>query len=156
VGDKNARVPPTRSDRSLLLLAGSAIVIAAVFVGGFMLVITRDGSEVPEGLVFIGYKESLRDNLEEEGPQYIPNPFGDDGFWLDLEDGKVVALVLDPPGKKNCNVRYRDSKGGYFDCDAEIFQPEQLDRYAVVRGPKDAPKDALFANLKQVAPAPNP
>jgi hypothetical protein len=156
VRGKNARVPPSRSDRSLLLLAGSAIAIVAVLVGGFILLMTNGGSDVPKGLIFVGYEHSLRADLEKEGPQYIPNPFGDDGFWLDLENGKVVALVLQRPGRKDCNVRWRDSKHGYSDCNGEILQNDQLARYTVVRGPRKTPKNAVFVNIKKTTPAPNP
>jgi hypothetical protein len=148
-------VPPSRSDRSLLLLAGSAVAIAAVLVGGLMLVITRSGSDVPEGLIFVGYEKSLKDSIHDEGPIYTANPFGDDGFWVDLENGDVVALVLNRPGTKDCNVKWKEPKHGYVDCNGAVLSSDQLDRYAVGGGPKDAPKDAVFANLKKVTPAPS-
>ena len=40
-------------------------------------------------------------------PLYFASPFGDASFWLDKEDGQMVALNVTLPDTKSCNVIWR-------------------------------------------------
>ncbi len=147
-------MPPRLSDRRLLLLTGSFLVVAAVFFGGVLWLATmRDESS--KGAFFIGLERPLKTHIHEGSPLYFANPSAGDGFWLDIEDGQLVALVLDRPDSKDCVQKWKDQQDAYIDCNGDAFQSTQLDRYRVTIGPRNgSPKKSVYVDLRKVEPAP--
>ncbi|MEX2267802.1 MAG: hypothetical protein WEA75_03870, partial [Acidimicrobiia bacterium] len=148
-------VPPSRSDRQLLLITGSFLVIAAVFFGGVLWVATlRKSSD--NGPQYIGRERSLERKILKASPYYFANPSGGDGYWLDVEDGELVALVLDRPGTKDCVVKWKAQRDAYVDCNDQELSSENLDRYKVTIGPRDgSPKGSVYVDFRKISPAPN-
>jgi hypothetical protein len=142
-------VPPNRDDRRLLLLTGSFLLIAAVFFGGVLWVATmRD--ESASGAFFIGLERPLKSHIHEGSPLYFSNPGAGDGFWLDIENGHLVALVLDRPGTKDCVVKWKEQRDAYVDCNNDELQSRDLDHYKLTIGPrKGSPKRSVYVNLRK-------
>jgi hypothetical protein len=143
-------VPPTRSDRRLLLVTGSFLLVAAVFFGGVIwLATTRDNT--PRGAFFIGLERPLKTHIHEGSPLYFSNPGAGDGFWLDIEDGHLVALVLDRPGTNNCVVKWKEQQDAYIDCNGKPLQSRDLDHYKLTIGPRHgSPKRSVYVNLHTI------
>jgi hypothetical protein len=152
-------VPPSRADRQLLLVTGSFLAVAAVLVAMVLYLATKQNdSDTKRRPFFIGLERSLKKSIREASPLYFANPQGGDGFWLDIEDGELVALVLDRPGTKDCVVKWREQRNGYVDCEGNVLQSPQLDRHELTVGPrgKDQPKTAVYVDLRKTSPAPAP
>ena len=149
-------VPPARSDRSLIIVTGIFVVVAGLLFTAVLFLAT--GGDTPTGKpapIFIGPKKGLVDNINEDGPRYYANPFGHDGFWLDVENGDLVAYVLDTPGAERCTVKWRESRGAYIDCNDEAVDPGDLDRYPVIIGSRaESPDDSVYVDVRTVDPAP--
>src|SRR3990172_9504446 len=110
-------VPPTRSDRRLLFITGSFLLVAAVFFGGVIWLATQRNQST-DGPFFIGVERSLKRHIHEGSPLYFSNPGAGDGFWLDIENGQLVALVLDrTSGPQDCIVKWKEQRDAYIDCD---------------------------------------
>ena len=152
-------MPPTRDDRRLLIFTGVFVAVAAVLFAALIYLATNQ-QDTPDAKrpFFIGLERSKKKTIREDNsPQYVPDPTGDQGFWLDIEDGKLVALVLHVPGRPNCIVKWRDPRGGYVDCDDNVLQSEQLDRYKLIIGSRNgSPKGSVYVDLRKVTPAPDP
>ena len=149
-------VPPSRDDRRLLLVTGSFLLVAAVFALGVLWVATARDSDLT-GPIYIGTQRALARNIVEESPRYYAHPDGGDGFWLDVEDGQLVALVIDRPGEKNCVVKWKEQQDAYVDCNGDELQSTQLDRYQLTVGPRNgSPKNSVYVNLskRKITPAP--
>jgi len=147
-------VPPSRSDRQLLLVTGSFLLLAAVFFLGVIWLATIR-NESKEGPFYIGVRGALERSISKASPLYFANPSAGDGFWLDLEDGALVALVIDRPGEKDCVVKWKEQRDAYVDCHDDELQAAGLDRYKLTIGPRDgSPKNSVYVNLRKVFPAP--
>ena len=55
--------------------------------------------------------KSLQDKAKDGGPFAFAGTTGDTGFWVAIEDGKLVALKIRKPGTADCNVIWRGSQG---------------------------------------------
>jgi hypothetical protein len=54
-------------------------------------------------------------------------------------------------------VKWREQRGGYVDCDGNVLQSEQLDRYRLIIGSRDgSPRNSVFVDLRETTPAPGP
>jgi hypothetical protein len=149
-------VPAARDDKRLLVVTGVFVVLAAVLFAGVLLIATNanSGSQTKKP-VFIGLRSQIAKNIRQDGPRYQANPFGDAGFWLDLEGDTLVAYVLDVPGHASCVIRWKAQQDEYVDCDSNPVDPAALDRYAVLLGPREgSPPDSVFVDLRRVLPAP--
>jgi hypothetical protein len=149
-------VPTARDDKRLLVVTGFFLVVAAVLVAGVLLLATnRDAvSEKPKP-IFIGLRNEITKNIKEDGPRYVANPFGHAGFWLDLEEGRLTALVLAKPGTSDCNVKWKEQRGTYIDCNGDPIDARDLDRYPVFSGVRDgSPKGSVFVDIRKIDPAP--
>jgi hypothetical protein len=150
-------VPASPADRRILVFAGVLVVFAGVAIALvlFFATGTQDtaSSKAP---LFLGIDRELHKKIEEGGPLYFASPFGENGFWLDLEDDQLVALSLVKPGTKDCIVKWRDPRKAYVDCDDNDLQAPDLDRFKITIGSlqEGAPKDAVYVNLRQRSPAP--
>ena len=149
-------MPASNSDRRLLVLTGGAVVLAAVLFAGVLLLATNQGA-IKKGPLYFGVDKPIIRSIRTASPRYIANPLGGDGFWFDVENGKLVALVLNRPGKKNCVVKWKAQQDTYLDCDGNAVTSRQLDRYKVIIGSRDgSPKNSVFVDLRKVSPAPEP
>jgi hypothetical protein len=158
---ENARVPAARDDRRVLVFAGAIVVVVGIMVAGLLFLATGGTQDTPSDRtpVFLGLERELTKKIEDGGPLYFANPFGDNGFWLDLEDGALVALDIVRPGSQQCIVKWREPRHAYVDCDDQDLTSRDLDRFEVIVGKiarNDAPKDAVYVDLRRREPAPSP
>jgi hypothetical protein len=155
---ENAAVPAAPDDRRVLLFAGGLVLLAGVAVAALLFLATGGTQDTPSASkpLFLGLERELTAKIEEGGPLYFASPFGENGFWLDVEDGRVVALDIVKPGTKDCQVKWRDPRGAYVDCNDQELQAADLDRFTVTVGKlqKDAPADAVYVDLRVSEPAP--
>lgn len=150
------------SDRRILTFAAILVVIAGVMVAAVLFLAsggTKDAPAQREPL-FLGIERDKVASIREGGPEYIANPFGGAGIWLDLEDGELVALSAIKPGTKDCIMKWRDPRKAYVDsnCTDSNYTSRNLDRFEVTIGPleEDAPEDAIYVDLRVKEPAPEP
>ena len=153
-------MPASRSDRQLLVITGVFVAVAGVMVAGVLWFATsRDAASGPAGPLNVGPRSTLVTQIREhDGPLYLASPFEDvDGFWLDLEDGNLVALVLDTPGPGHCTAKWKQSRNAYIDCHDNALFSVQLDRYAIRFGAKDSERaGSVIVDLRNRQPAPAP
>jgi hypothetical protein len=156
---ENAPVPPAPDDRRVLLFAGAIVLLAGLAVAALIFFATgTEQNPSDKKPLFLGLQRELVATIKEGGPLYFASPFGENGFWLDLEDGRLVALDIVRPGTKGCKVKWRDPRGAYVDCEDRDLQVGDLDRFEVTVGKlqQDAPPDAVYVNLRVSEPAPFP
>jgi hypothetical protein len=155
---ENATVPAAPDDRRVLLFAGTIVLVAGLAVAALLFLATGGTQDTPSASkpLFLGLRPELTAKIIEGGPLYFASPFGENGFWLDVEDGDLVALDLVRPGTRDCQVKWRDPRKAYVDCDDQDLQAADLDRYQVTVGKleRDAPEDAVYVNLEVKEPAP--
>ncbi len=151
-------MPAAPDDRRVLVFAGVIVLVAGLAVAGLLFLATGGTRDTPSGKkpLFLGLRPELVAKIKEGGPLYFASPFGENGFWLDLERGEIVALNLVRPGTKDCQVKWRDPRKAYVDCNDEDLQAADLDRYKITIGKvqRDSPADAVYVNLKVHEPAP--
>jgi hypothetical protein len=148
-------VPPASSDRRLLFVTGSFVVLAALLVGALLFLATGGarGTPTPKP-VYIGLESDLRATLNQGPRLYFAHPFGGTGFWLDVADGHLVALVARLPGTPSCTVAWRNLSRGYYDCHDRNLSARQLDRYAL-QFPKVGPEQGgVVVDFRHVDRAP--
>lgn len=144
-----ARVALARSDRNIIVVTASALILAGLFFVSVLLFAT--GSDTPtsaeRGPLYIGPKRDLVAKLDEGSPLYFANPFGGRGFWLDREAGSLIALDVGTPGDVDCSAKWKDPVDAYVDCDGNRLTKDDLARYdltVVARGPR---KGSVFVDL---------
>ncbi|MEX2256029.1 MAG: hypothetical protein WEC34_11380 [Acidimicrobiia bacterium] len=157
-------MPATADDRRTLVFAVGIIIFACLAVAGLLFFATGGAQDTPTQTkpLFLGLEPELRDKIlgtsEDEGsPLYFANPFGDNGFWLDVENDDIVALNLIRPGSNDCQVKWRETMGSYIaECDGERLTSRDLDRFEVTVGKQaaDSPEDGVYVDLRVVEPAP--
>lgn len=134
-----------------VLVAIAGVLTASVLffsVGG-----TQDTPSQTAPL-FLGLDEQLRDKIREgSSPLYFPSPFGDDGFWLDLENREFVAYVLVLPNTRHCTVKWKDPRDNYIDCNGDAVAPSDLDQYTVVLRNRSGGEHDVLVDLRKVTPA---
>jgi len=150
-------VPPSSYDRRLLLVTGSFVVLAAVLVGALLFLATGGAQGTPSRKpVYIGLETDLRHTLDQGPRLYFAHPFGGTGFWLDVQDGHLVALVASVPGSPSCTVAWKNLRRGYYDCHDRRLTAGQLDRYQL-QFPKFGPtQGGVIVDFRHVDPAPVP
>ena len=151
-------VPASPDDRRVLVFAGVLVAFAGIAVGLLLFFATGGTQDTPSSKepLFLGIHRELVKKIEEGGPLYFASPFGENGFWLDVEDGQLVALDIVKPGTTDCIVKWRDPRKAYVDCDDQDLQSADLDRFQVSTGSLQtgAPKNAVYVNLRVREPAP--
>ncbi len=151
-------MPAAPSDRRVLVFAGVLVVVAGVAVAALIFFATGGSQDTPSSRepLFLGIERELKGKIDEGGPLYFASPFGDEGFWLDVEDGNLVALSLVKPDTTDCIVKWRDPRKAYVDCEDNDLQAVDLDRFRVTIGSlqEGAPDDAVYVNLRESEPAP--
>jgi len=156
---ENTAVPAAPDDRRVLLFAGTIVLLAGLAVAALIFFATgTERNPSDKKPLFLGLQRELVAKIKEGGPLYFASPFGENGFWLDLEEGRLVALDIVRPGTAGCKVKWRDPRGAYVDCEDRDLQVGDLDRFEVTVGKlqQDAPPDAVYVNLRVSEPAPLP
>jgi hypothetical protein len=142
-------------DRRLLLFAVVAVLAAGLLVAaGILLVTGRADTPEPVDPVPFGFAKSLRTKVAEGGPVAFAGTTGDTGFWLALEDGKLVALQIRKPGTEDCNVRWRGSVDSFVDCHGDKVRSRQLARFRTEIPTSGARKGNLLVDLRDTVPPP--
>ena len=103
-----------------------------------------------------GIARNLREKAQDGGPFAFAGNSGDDGFWIAIEDGELVALKIQKPGTKDCNVLWRGSKDTFEDCNGDPIKSRQLARYPIEIPTKGKQKGVLLVDLSTTIPAPDP
>ena len=140
----------TRSDRNLILVTGGAVVLAGLLFAAVIVFATgtSDPAGKAEGPLYIGPKRDLIRTLDEGSPLYFANPFGGRGFWLDRENGALVALDVGRWGDVECSTKWRGRIGTYLDCNGERLTTDQMARYDVIEVTSGTRKGSVLVDLQ--------
>lgn len=149
-------VPASRSDAKLLIVATGAVVLAGVLVAAVLLLATGRASSPTKYQPFdAGVASSIKQQLKDGGPYFVPDPFGGNrNILLALESGTVVALSDIVPGSKDCRVRWRGSINSFVDCHDDKLKSTDLERYRTEIGLSGASKGELLIDLRHREAAP--
>lgn len=144
------------SARAIAFLAASLILAFGIVIALLYLGSTK--TKAPKGPVLVGFKAAVLHNLEE-GPLLIADLEPGDGkeksFNLDLEDGKIVALKVAIPNRKNCNTRYSALRHSYIDCDGKKIARSDLARFPVTfSAPRDGER-GVYVDIHRTLPPPS-
>lgn len=143
------------SDNQLLLAAALAVLCAAALVVLIMFMATTSNSPTKTVPFTAGSAKEVRLSLEEGGPYFIADPFGNQrGFWFALEDDAIVALRQHVSDDEGCLVRWNGRVDSFVDCDDAKIDTRQLDRYATRVVTSGKRKGALEVDLRNVKQAP--
>jgi hypothetical protein len=142
---QNASVPASTADRRLLLFTAFFVAAAGVLVAVLLFLATGGGGADPQATpLFIGLDRQLRNNINADGPQYIANPFGGNGFWLDVEGDHVVAYNITLPTTTECHVKWKAQRDSYVDCNGDDVERADLDQFKVFfRNPNSRNPDVM-------------
>jgi hypothetical protein len=158
-GRKHCGVPPTRpsqrrGDIKLLLGAGISVLLAGVVIAAAILAVTSGGGtpNIKRPLPF-GLESAIHDNVRQGGPINIAGLSGDDGFWVAIEDHRLVALLVKQPKPNACTLRWRGSKDT-FTCDDKPVSSRTMARYRSFTSRRGATKGSLMVALRDIEPAP--
>ncbi len=144
-----------RGDTRVYVLATLAVVVVGLLIAAAILLITgRAKTPAIQGSIPFGVASSLREKAKDGGPFAFAGDTGDNGFWIALEDGKLVALKIRKPGTKDCNVLWRGSKDTFEDCDGNPIRMDQLARYPTEIPKRGDRKGVLLVNLDGTIPPP--
>jgi hypothetical protein len=146
-----------RSDAKLLLVAAGAVVVAGLLVAAVLLLATSRASSPTKYEPFdAGVAVSIKNDLKDGGPYFVPDPFGGNrSILLAIEDGKVVALSDVKPGTNDCRVRWKGSIDSFVDCHDDKLASSDLARYQTAIGLTGAQKGELLIDLRHKDPAPS-
>ena len=150
-------MPASRSDAKLLVVATGAVVLAGLLVAAVLLLASGRASSPTKYQPFdAGVASSIKQELKDGGPYFVPDPFGGTrNILLALEGGRVVALSDIVPGSKDCRVRWRGSINSFVDCHDDKVSSTDLDRYRTEIGLSGASKGELLIDLRHRDPAPH-
>ncbi len=150
-------MPPSRSDRRLLIGAGVAVAFGAAAFASALFFATGGGQATPKpGPIYIGLAKDLRNTLAVGPRLYFAHPFGGTGFWLDEENGRLVALVARRPDDPSCTVAWKNLKKAYYDCHGHKLRGTQLARYPLQFPQLGAEAGGVIVDFRHVQPAPSP
>ena len=146
----------TRADRKLIVVTSAVLILAGLFFASVLIFAT--GTDTPrsaeDGPLYIGPKRDIVDKLDEGSPLYFANPFGGRGFWVDREDGELVALDVGRYDEPDCSIRWRGSKGSYIDCHGTRLDSTDMARYPVEVVTSGTRKGSVLVDLDAVDPPP--
>jgi len=151
-------VPAAPDDRRILVFAGALVAFAGLAIAALLFLVTGGTQQDPKatGPIALGLEPELTARTEEGGPSYIANPFGQHGFWLDLEAGRLVALDIVRPGTRSCIVKWRATKDSYIACNGDRLASTDLARFEVTiaKPAPGEPAETVFVDLRRREPAP--
>ncbi len=144
-----------KGDTRVIVVATLGVLVFGLVVAAAILLITgRAKTPQIKGSIPFGVASSIRQKAKDGGPFAYAGNRGDDGFWIAIENGRLVALKIQKPGTKSCNVIWRGSKNTFVDCNGHPVRMDQLARY-VTRVPKTGhDKGLLMVDLTRVLPPP--
>ena len=144
-----------KGDTRVIVLASLGVLVFGLVVAGVILAITsRAKTPVIKGPIPFGVANSIRQKAQDGGPFAYAGNRGDDGFWVAIEGGKLVALKIQKPGVKGCNVVWRGSKDTFVDCNGDSVRVNQLARYPTSTPKQGRYKGLFLVNLSRTIPAP--
>ena len=151
------QVPLSREDRPVIVIATISIIVAGLFVAAVLLLTTGGGGGPKRYSPFqAGALRSIRSNLADQGPFYVPDPYGGDrSILFALEHGKVVALSTLVPDTKDCRVTIKDEGKEFVDCHGDRLKTTELDRYLTTVRPSGDGTELLYVDLRNKLPAPD-
>jgi hypothetical protein len=148
-------VPAKRSNVPIYLLGIVLVLVLGILIAAAILLVTgRAKTPKMEGLIRFGQAKSITEKARDGGPFAYAGSTGDTGFWVALEDGKLVALKIRRPGTKDCNVIWRGSRNTFVDCNGDAVKMDQLARYRVVIPEKGDNKGQFLVDLSSNIPPP--
>jgi len=148
-------VPVKRSNVPIYLLGIVLVLVIGILIAAAILLVTgRAKTPKMEGLIRFGQAKSIADKARNGGPFAYAGSTGDTGFWVAIEDGKLVALKIRRPGTKDCNVIWRGSQDSFVDCNGDPVKKSQLARYRVVIPERGDNKGQFLVDLSSNIPAP--
>ena len=132
-----------KEDVKLLVGAAVAVLLAAGFIAGVLLVVGGGSNPVCGRLKLLAVDVRSRAEL---GPDFRTGG-GDCGFWLALDNGDIVAYkAVQPSG---CTLNW---KGDHWQCGHRTLQPEDLAQYPVsIQTLSDG--DAVIVDLRAPQPS---
>lgn len=148
----------TRSDRKLILVTSGVLVLAGLLFAAVLVFAT--GTTSPsggdEGPLYIGPKSDIVEKLEEGtgSPLYFANPFGGRGFWIDRENGELVALDVGRYDDPGCSIRWKGRVNSYVDCDGNRLTKAELARHPVTVIASGDRKGSVLVDLETLDPPP--
>ncbi|MGZ4803615.1 MAG: hypothetical protein ACXVKA_16260 [Acidimicrobiia bacterium] len=144
-----------RGDTRVIVAATLGVLVLGLVIAAAILLITgRAKNPEIKGPVAFGIARSLKQKAEDGGPFAFAGNSGDDGFWIAIEHGKLVALKIRKPGTKDCNVIWKGSKNTFVDCHGTPLRTEQLARYPIRIPTKGGDKGVLLVDLSGNVPPP--
>jgi hypothetical protein len=146
-----------KGDTRVIVLASLGVLVFGLVVAGVILAVTgRAKTPVIRGPIPFGVANSIRQKAKDGGPFAYAGNRGDDGFWVTVEGGKLVALKIQKPGVKGCNVVWRGSKDTFVDCNGNPVRVNQLARYPTSTPKTGRNKGLFLVDLSRTIPAPAP
>ncbi len=148
----------TRADRKLILVTTAALLAAGLFFAGVLVFATGTTSPDADGPVpvYIGPESAIEEKLDEGSPLYFANPFGGRGFWVDRENGVLVAFDVGRFDDPRCSVRWRGRVDSYMDCEGGLLTQAELARRpltVVATGPRAG---SVLVDVDTIEPPPGP
>lgn len=151
------RVPLSREDRPVIIVATIAVIAAGLLVAAVLLLATGRGGPPKQYEPYeAGAETTIKRNLKAEGPYYVPDPFGGDrSILFAIEDGQVVALSTIVPNTDDCRVTIKNEGKSFVDCHGDKLQTTELDRYLTTTRPSSNGTDILYVDLRTKLSAPD-
>jgi hypothetical protein len=150
-------MPAAPSDRRVLVIAVAMVFFAGLLVAAALFFATGGSNGTPKqtGPLYLGLTSELRSEIHQGSPLYFANPFGGNGFWLDIVDHKFVVLDLVLPNTKSCTVEWKGRENSYVDCHGDKVGVADLARFKVTLAPSGKSGQSLYVDLRKRIPAPN-
>ncbi len=149
-------MPAAPSDRRILVFAVAMVLAAGLLIAAALFFATGGGEGTPRQTkpLYLGLSKELRKSIRKGSPLYFANPFAGNGFWLDLEDGKFVALDLVLPDTSDCTVKWLGRRDSYVDCHGDDVTSRDLDRYQIELGKAGDQGQGVYVDLRKRISAP--
>lgn len=134
------------------MLVATAAVVSGLALG-VLVVGLAGGAKQPVVYqpFFAGFEDRLTTDIKTEPVFYADPTRGSRGFYLDLVDGKIVALHVIVPGPGNCAVQWDRNQKRYLDCHQAPVDPVTLERFPVSTR-TEGDKTAVFVDPRAVTP----
>ena len=146
----------SRADRKLIIITSLVLILAAAFFASVLVFAT--GTNTPTsaegGPLYIGPERDIITTLDEGSPLYFANPFGGRGFWVDRENGELIALDVGKWGDTSCSVKWRGHIGTYTDCHGNHLTQDEIARHPVTVVESGTRKGSVLVDLDTVDPPP--
>jgi hypothetical protein len=146
----------SRDDRKLILTTSIVLVAAGVFFASVLVFATGTSSPQTqdEGPLYIGPRRDIVRTLNEGSPLYFANPFGGRGFWIDREEGELIAIDVGKWQDTDCSVKWRGRVDSYVDCTGDRLTKADLARHPVRVVASGARRGSVLVVLEVVEPPP--